>query len=942
MRSFDEVARSGSAGRGAPTWSLVGRDEEFLLTRRFLRQAAVNGGALLISGEAGVGKTALLDAVGDAAAETGTRVLRAAGVEFEADVSYSGLNQLLFPLYDAFAELAPVHRDALRVALGFGPGQPPDRLLVSNAVLLLLRSLATARPLLLVVDDLPWLDRASSAVLGFVARRLVGTSVGFLAASRSQTAGFFELGGIPELELQPLPPAAADELINQRFPGLAPAVRRRLLSEARGNPLALLELPTALSGPQRLAAASLPAVLPLTRRLQTLFASRVAQLPEPCRRLLLLGALDGTGELGVLLAAAGEHDLDDLEPAERDQLVRVHGNTRRFTFRHPLIESAVVEVATSGELRWAHSALARTLVGQPERSAWHLGEATVGPDERVAALLEQAAHRILRRGDAVGAIASLTRSADLTPDPVDRGRRLAQAAYIGADAGGELTNASQLLADARRASPGGSLYATTAAVYLLLNSDGDVRTAHRLLVGAIESGDHGYRADDHALLDAMHTLLLLCFFSGEPALWEPFFAALDRLTPKAPELLTVAAATFGDPVRTAQAAAGRFDAIVAGMSDEVDPTEIVRIGIAAIYLDRLSDCRDADWRVVRLGRDGAAPARRHLGVLLHLCFDDYHGGRWDEAAELAEEGVRLCDEHGFRFFTWYFQYIQALLAAARGDGEGSDTLTEVILRFAVPRGARAAEFYAYHVRGLNDLARGDHESAYQHASLLSPAGTFAPYAPHAMWACLDLVEAAVRTGRHTEAAAHAAAIRDADLATVSSRLALLAAAASAVAAPDDAAEELFEAALALPDVERWPFDLARVRLAYGERLRRARATAKSRAQLRAALATFELLDARPWVERASNELRATGLAKPRSVTRSTVLTPQEREIAELAGSGLTNKQIGEKLFLSHRTVGTHLYQIFPKLGITSRAALRDALAALGDDEASEPDEAPTP
>ncbi|WP_433132699.1 helix-turn-helix transcriptional regulator [Micromonospora sp. CA-240977] len=926
----------------APTWSLIGRDEELAAARRFLRQAMVNGGSMLVSGEPGVGKTALLDAVAESATETGMRVLRAAGVEFEADISYSGLNQLLFPLYDAFAELPTVHREALQVALGFGSGQPPGRLLVSNAVLLLLRSMATARPLLLIVDDLPWLDRSTSAVLGFVARRLVGTSVGFLAATRSHTASFFEQGGIPELDLQPLRPDAASELINQRFPELAPAVRRRLLSEARGNPLALLELPAALSGSQRLAAASLPAVLPLTRRLQALFATRVSQLPEACRRLLLLGALNGTGELCVLLDAASDHDLDDLEPAERDQLVQVHSSTHRFAFRHPLIESAVVEVATSAELRWAHNALARTLVEQPERRAWHLGEAAVGPDERVAALLEQAAHQILRRGDAVGAVASLTRSADLTPDPVERGRRLAQAAYIGADAGGELTNASQLLHDARRASPAGSLYATAAAVHLLLNSDGDVRTAHRLLVGAIEAGGHGYDAEDEALIDVLHTLLLLCFFTGEPTSWEPFFAALNRLTPKAPELLTVAAATFSDPARMGQAVAGRLDALVAGTDAEVDPTEIVRVGIAAIYLDRLWGCREADWRVVRLGREGAAPARRHLGVLLHLCMNDYHSGRWGEAAELADEGIRLCDEHGFRFFRWYFQYIQALLAAARGDAEASDALTDRILRFAVPRGARAAEFYAYHVRGLNDLARGDVESAYQHATLITPAGTLAPYVPHALWGCLDLVEAAVRTNRFGEARAHAACLRESNVGSLSPRLALLSAAASAIAAPDDRAEELFEAALALPDIERWPFDLARVRLAYGERLRRARATAKSRAQLRTALATFERLDARPWAERASNELRATGLAKPRNAPRPAVLTPQEREIAELAASGLTNKQIGEKLFLSHRTVGTHLYQIFPKLGITSRAALRDALAALDEDAAREVEEAPEP
>jgi DNA-binding CsgD family transcriptional regulator/tetratricopeptide (TPR) repeat protein len=830
------------------------------------------------------------------------------------------------------------------VALGFGTGSPPDRLLVSNAVLLLLRAVATEKPLLLIVDDLPWLDRASTAVLGFVVRRLVGTAAGFLATARSHSDSFFDRGAIPEFELRPLDPEAASTLIDQRFPGLAATVRRRLLVEARGNPLALLELPAALSGPQRLAAAALPTVLPLGRRLQTLFASRVSRLPERCRKLLLLGALHGTGELGVVLAAAGEYELDDLEPAERDQLVQFHGSTHRFTFRHPLIQSAIVEVATSSELRWAHTALAQTLIGQPERRAWHLGEAALGPDEQVAALLEEAAHLILRRGDAVAAIASLTRAADLTPNPEDRSRRLAGAAYIGADAGGELTTASRLLDDARRASSAreGSLHATAATVHLLLNSEGDVGTAHRLLVGAIESGDHGYNAEDEALLDVLYTLLLVCYFLGEPKMWEPFFTALDRLTPKTPELLAVAAATFADPARTGLAAIDRLDALITEMRDEVDPTQIVRIGIASIYPDRLSRGREARWRVVRLGRDGAVAARRYLGVLLHLCFDDYYSGRWTEATELVDEALRLCNERGFQFFAWYFWYLKALLAAGRGDADECEEMVDTILRFAIPRRVRAAEFFAYHARGLNFLAHVNYESAYQQEILLSPAGTLAPYAPQALWGCMDLVEAAVRTNRFAEATAHVAAVQEANVSALSSRLALFSAAAAAIVVQeDDRAEELFEAALALPDLQRWPFELARVRLAYGERLRRNRATARSRVQLRAAIEVFERLGARPWVKRAANELRATGLTKPRSGARqrAAVLTPQEREIAELAGSGLTNKQIGERLFLSHRTVGAHLYQIFPKLGITSRAALRDALAALDEERVSEPDEA---
>lgn len=912
--------------------SLVGRGEELSYIRAYFEDAAVAGGALLLSGEPGVGKTALLDAAAAAASESGTRVLRAAGVEFEADVSYSCLNQLLFPLYGAFEALTAVHRDALRVALGFGSGPAPDRLLVSNAALLLVREVAVEGPLLLVVDDVPWVDRASAAVLGFVARRVVGSRVGFLAASRSNAGGFFEHGGLTELVLRPLPPAVAQDLLTSRFPGLALGVRRRLLAEAGGNPLALLELAAGLSGPQRLASAWAPGSgLPLSRRLQALFAARVSDLPEPCRELMLLGALDGTGDLGLVLAAAGEQRLDDLEPAERDELVRIEDRTRRLEFRHPLIRSAVVEVSTGAERRRAHLVLAEALASQLERRAWHLGEAAVGPDTEVAALLEEAAHRRLRRGDAVGAIASLTRAAELSPDAAGRSRRLAEAAYIGADAGGELGDASRLLVDVRRANPAGgdSLYAAAASAFVLINGEGDVDTAHRLLVGAIEAGDHGWRADNDALDDALHTLLLLCWFAGRPQMWRPFFAALDRLTPEVPDLLWVLARTFADPARTGHRGAARLDTLIAGLHEESDPTRIVRLGTGSVYLDRLAGLREAAWRVVRMGRDGAGPPRRHLGSLLHLCFDDYLTGQWAQASELAEEGLRLCDEHDYRFFTWYFRYVQAMLAAARGEADTSQALTDAILRFAAPRGARAAEGFALHARAVNDIGRGDYDSAYRNASALSPAGSLAPYVPHALWACLDLVEAAVHTDRHAEAAAHVDALGEANIAALSPRLALLSAAAAAITAEDERVEESFEAALALPDVERWPFDLARVRLSYGERLRRMRATAKARAQLGAALEAFERLGARPWAERAAGELRATGMTRPRGATRRpATLTAQEREIAELAGSGLTNKQIAERLFLSHRTVGAHLYQIFPKLGITSRAALRDALAAF--------------
>ncbi|MFF2328627.1 MULTISPECIES: ATP-binding protein [unclassified Streptomyces] len=919
---------------------LFGRDEDLRFVLSFFDDSAVLGGALLLSGDAGVGKTALLDSVALASARRGGRVLRAAGAQFEVDVSYSGLNQLLIPLLDALDELDPAHRDALRVAIGLGSGPPPDRLLLSTAVLFLLRLVAAKTPLLLIVDDLPWMDRATNAVLGFVARRLVGSRVGFLAASRAHADSYFEQGGLPEHVLRPLDEAAADELLSSRHPDLAPAVRRRLIAEASGNPLALVELPGSLTGAQRSALAALPSVLPLNQRLQTLFATRVAALPAACCRLLLVAALDGTGDLAVVEAAAdGQATLADLAPAERDRLVRVDPVTRRLTFPHPLIGSAVVDESTAGDRRWAHQVLADALTDAPERRAAHLGEAAAGPDETVAELLEVAARSRLAKGDAVGAVAMLTRASTLSPEALDQSRRLAEAAYIGADAGGELTNASHLLEGARRTNPGGgdSLHAVAAAVFLLINGDGDIDTAHRLLVGAIRSSDNGYSGQDEALTDALHTLMLLCWFSGRPALWQPFLEAVERAAPDVPELVWVGSRTFADPARCGPEALARLDALLTGSRHETDPTRVIRMGTAAVYPERLGAVREASWEVVHRGRLGAGPVRRHLGALMHLCLDDYLAGRWREAGELADEGLGLCEEHGYMFFRWYFQYVQAVLAAVQGNFVSSTALSDEISRWAAPRGAHGARHFARHSEVLTALGTGDFEAAYRHACKLSPAGTLPRYIPHAMWVALDLVEAATRTGRAEEAAAHAAAMRGSSMPLLSPRLAMHTFAAEALLASGDEAGTLFEQALKVADAERWPFDTARVHLLYGEHLRRLRAASTSRSHLTEALEAFQQLGAVSWAERATAELRAAGHAVTRSTGRgSAELTAQERQIALLAAGGLTNKQIGERLHLSHRTVGTHLYQLFPKLGINSRAALRDALEELERTEKDRP------
>jgi DNA-binding CsgD family transcriptional regulator len=904
---------------------LFGRDGELGLIEVFIAGTATGGGALLLFGEPGVGKTVLLDAAATWAAAAGLRVVRAAGVEFEADLPFSGLHQLLLPLHEEFSKLNPAHRDALNAALGFGDGITPDRLIICNATLTVLQGSAAARPLLMIVDDLPWLDRASAAVLGFVARRLPGSRVGLLAATRTGQGGFLESAGLPELELQPLDEDAAGGLLSARFPALAADVRQRVLAEAQGNPLALLELAPALNGPGAAGLPGLPAVVPLSRRLQAVFASQVGQLPAPSRRLMLLAALDGTGDLRVLRALKEPaNGLSELAAAERAQLVHVDGSTHRLAFRHPLIRSTVVELSTEAERRQAHQQLAGLYSEQPDRHAWHLAAAALEPDEDIAALLEAAAHRKLRRGDAVGAVAALLRAAELSPDGAERSCRLALAAYIGADVTGDLRRAPQLLAAARRADPDldKSLQAAVTAAFVLINGDGDVDTAHRLVLDAIDNPDVR-KARRTALEEALHTLLRVCYFGGRAELWEPFHGALARLKPPVPTDLYLSAKTLSDPVRLAAPVLDQLDAAIQALADESDPARIVRLAFAGIFIDRVGACRQALWRVVRDGRSGGAVGSAITALIL-LSLDDFLTGRWDQAEQLVDEGLQLSETHGY----WSLggRHVRALLAAARGDQARTQLVTSEMNQWAAPRRIRA---HAWQPRALAAIGLGDFEEAYRQVSMINPPGTLASHVPYVMWSTLDLVEAAVRTGRHEEAAAHVDAVRKAGVAGLSSRLALLAAGSAAITAPDTDAAGFFEEALAIPGIQQWPFDLARVRLLYGERLRRTRNVAASRGHLDSARETFERLGARPWALRAASELRAAGHARPRASGHSRdALTPQERQIAMLAASGLTNKQIGERLFLSHRTVGFHLHRLFPKLGISSRAALRDALASL--------------
>jgi DNA-binding CsgD family transcriptional regulator/energy-coupling factor transporter ATP-binding protein EcfA2 len=909
---------------------LVGRGPELELLADFLDRARQEGEALILFGEAGSGKSALLEVAASLAASDGWRVLRVGGREFDADVTYAGLGQILMPLLDELRGLNASYRGAIRAALGLADGDSPNRLLVSNATLELLNRAAAVDPVLMIVDDVPWLDRGTAAVLGLVARRLAGSRIGFLAGSRVGEPGFFESAGLPEYELLSLDADSARSLLNRRFPELASRVRERVLKEANGNPLALLELPAALTPEQRAGRTQMPTVLPLGNRIRQLFDARIAGLPAPTRRLLLLMALHSGPDLRVLgsVQAGAGAGLDTLRPAEQAGLVDVDEQTRRLVFGHPLIRAAVVELARPQERRNAHRVLADAVADEPDRRAWHLADASSEPDEMVARLLQESAQRMLRRGDAVGAVTALARAADLSPDSAHRARRLVHAAYIAGDASGELLGATQLLDEAELSDVqvGSSLEAAVTAAWVMLTLDGNVETAHRLLVAAIEL--HGERsfAEDPAYEDALYTLLIVCYMGGQEELWRAFDEALERCGPDAPLALALGAKITADPVHQSLPVLNQLDDLLAEVATEANPTRILRLAMVASHGSRWAAIRAPLARVAREGREGGALALALVSMCL-LAVDFWFIGRWDEAERLAEEALALCAEHGYGLQSWNVKQIPGCLAAARGDAALAREIAGEILHWAVPRRSRAIANHARRILCLLALTEGDFDGAFAQADAVSPAGTFAPYVPQAPWCMLYLVEAAVQSGRHADAAAHVRAMHDAHIGDISPQYAFQVAASGAISAPEDEASSLFDRALAMQGIDEWPFDVARLRLYYGEHLRRIGSRSDARAQLVAALDTFEQLGARPWVERAARELRAAGQsAQEGRSTGAVPLTAQEQEIAMLAATGLSNKQIGARLYMSHRTIGAHLYRIFPKLGITSRAQLRDSLA----------------
>ena len=907
--------------------SPVGRDAELALVRGLVDQAAVHGGAMVVTGDPGCGKSVLLQEGIDHGRALGVRVLRAAGTEFEADVAFAGLDLLLRPLSDDLEALAPERALPLRAALGLATWTPPDRGVVADAVLAVLQPLARRTSVLVVVDDAQWLDRGTARVLSAIARRLEGTRIGLLVAVRTGADSFFDSSGLPELHLEPLDDGSSLALVDGAHPDIAPVVRRRVVEAAAGNPLALVELPLALTPAQRAGAAPLPSALPLGPRLERLFASRVAGLPESARRLLLLAALERSGDFDVLARAAGGAPLLDGQAAERGGLIAIDPAAWTVSFRHPLVRSTVVEQSTSGERQACHRALAQH-VADVERRAWHLAAAADRPDESVAAMLEQVAHDVLGRGDAAGAVSALLRAAELTPDRQRRGERLAQAALFGVAVSGQLRTAAELVAEMHRGQglPTGSIRAATAAALVLANEDGDLRTCAALLARTLQERGDVLDADDPEVVDGMHSMLRFYWMSRDAGIWQTFVTLLGRLRPAIPQQLRLVAATGVDVVRTSPEVVEALEEAARG----ADPVLAVQLISAAFPVDRGEAVCPALWSIVRDAREregaGQAPALPAMPALMGLAWQAFLAGRWEECEETAREGLDIAERLGYRFAIWVMRTASCAVAAGRGEHDRVREVTDEVIAWATPRHVGSAIETCRTVRALSAASRGDFDAAYREMTLINPPGVLPPTVRHPPSFVLDLVEAAVRTGRLDEARAHAAAVRDAGMARLSPRGEMLVHTALALTSGDDAAAPLFARAVAVPGASLWAFEHARVRLLAGEHLRRRRAVVEAREHLVLAQGTFLQLRAQPWIDRAAVEIRACGGGDVRA---HDVLTAQEREVARLAATGLTNRQIAERLAISPKTVGVHLYRVFPKLGVTSRAELRDALHQRG-------------
>ncbi|MGC0379679.1 helix-turn-helix transcriptional regulator [Streptomyces sp. SAI-229] len=898
--------------------ALVGRDRERAEIDELLtRAAAGEGGALVLRGEPGIGKTALLDYAAIRAA--GALVLRTTGVERESTLAFSGLYGLVTPLADMLLAMPPARSATLAAVTGLSETSEatvPDRFRVATQLMMLLASAAERRPLLILVDDAQWLDRPSSDAVLFAARRLQAEAVAVLIAVRDGDPVDFPTSGLDELLVEGLPEPEADALLARGGRDLAPAVRTRLLAEACGNPLALLEIPGSLSREQLRGDAPLPETIPLSPRIRRMFHDRIGRLPEATRTALVLAAADNTGDASVVLRAAAALGLpgDSLDAAENAALIQTHGGG--IAFRHPLVRAAVYDGATLSRRRAAHTALARVLPGEEnaDRRVWHQALAAIEHDEGIATALEESARRATRRAAHAPAAAALLRSAGLSTDGGRRTRRLTAAAEA-LWAAGQTDPARSTAARALPLAEGEQAARLLRLSGVIEARAGHLRNAYDQLLEAAEAGE-----DPSDTLETLIEAAGAAFFLGDAGRLAVLAGHTAAIVPGTARDRLIAYLVRGH----AKLLAGAYEeardlldgaAEQAGKAD--DPRALIWAARAKSVAHGTGAGLEHADRAVRLTR------RRGLISLLPLALAQQSAdligvGAYDLAYATAEEGERLATELGQGRATHLNH--KAMVEAVHGRYDEARAHAEEVLLLTQRNGSAYHAALARWAIGIAELGAGRPAQAVERLLTVTAVGSpgFNPVVGFA--AMPDAVEALVRAGRSDEAVSltHTFAVW-AEAAPTDARRALL---ARCRAMLDDRSaqshhEHALELVTALP-----PWERARCELLYGEWLRRRRRGRQARTHLRTAHELFTGIGATPLAERAAAELRAAGetavRSEPGAVDR---LTPQELQIATLVAQGLTNPEIADQLFLSPRTIDYHLHKVFTKLQLTSRTQL---------------------
>ncbi|MEV6032853.1 AAA family ATPase [Nonomuraea sp. NPDC052116] len=901
---------------------LFGRLAETAALDGLLDRAADGAGSgLVLWGEPGIGKTALLEYA--IAAASDAVVLRCRGTRMEAGLAFATLHELLWPVMDRLETLAAPQAAALRGALGMSQG-PTNRFLIGAAVLSLVSGLARERPVLVVVDDAQWVDEASAECLGFLARRVAADRVVVLLTGHEDPAsGPWE--GLPALEVVGLADDDARKLVAAAVPGADEALVDHTIRTAGGNPLALYELPTLEDEPNGDAALGrFGDLMPVGPRLRRAFAARAAAMTPPARALLLLAAAEDRGDRHVVHRAGAGWGVDTIawEEVLRSGLLRVSG--ARLEFRHPLIRAAVYDGAPFLDRQAMHRALAAALpTDATAERAWHLAAAADGPDEDVATLLEQAAEQCLRRSAGPMAARMLRRAAELSPTPAAAAPRLAAAARAAWDAGRAET-ARQLLEDAERLCGELPVARLSGGLRGILEfANGMPERAHRYLVC-----DMAVVPEAHRAVELGTVAVRAAWSAGRPDLQQE---ALQQVR---------AVNTDGDPALSELLPVLRTWWSCYDQTVEVTPTSLAmasgtvgRLGTAACELlppVPLVQAWGIEGGLLDVLRVQAAQLRRRheLTALAVVCSQtailDLGAGRWDAAEAAATEGLQLAEEIGADHVATQCHSSLGSLAAARGDSRAVAEHTTRILQVSVPRGVRALSASAYWHRGRAALLSGRPQEALSDLLCLAEPGHEAAHPTFALFAAVDTVEAAVQVGNTDVVEAQVVMVEEWAQRTGATWARTAGHRLRALVPGGSAAEASFRAALDVVGAAGNPFEYARTRLLYGEWLRRARRRADAGLQLAGAAEVFDRLGAGPLRARALREQALTQRpTAPRVPDPATAagLTAQELRVARLAADGLTNREIAAQLLISPRTVGHHLANVYPKLGITSRADL---------------------